>query len=117
MKSVIGNKRKTNQNIKRFKINNNSMVMLHIEDIEVVNVINSLNNSSPGWDGIPSWLAKRVLNSYIKPLTLLINKSFHHGIFPYINLAKVIPIYKSGSVMELSNYRPISVLNIFSKIF
>ena len=50
--------------------------MLHIEDIEVVNNINSLNNSSPGWDGIPSQLAKRVLNSYIKPLTLLINTSF-----------------------------------------
>ena len=93
MKSVIGNKRKTNQNIKRFKINEfnsyfvsvgptlaahqiitdlnpllylqnnpNSMVMLQIEDIEVVNVINSLNNNSPGWDGIPSRLVKRVLN-------------------------------------------------------
>ena len=161
MKSVIGNKRKTNQNIKRFKINNNiidnelrianefnsyflsvgptlaahqiitdlnplhylqnnpnSMVMLQIEDIEVVNVINSLNNSSPGWDGIPSRLVKRVINSYIKPLTLLINKSFHDGIFPdELKLAKVIPIYKSGSTMELINYRPISVLNIFSKIF
>ena len=44
------------------------MVMLHIEDIEVVNDINSLNNSSPGWDDIPSRLAKRVLNSYIKPI-------------------------------------------------
>ena len=60
----------------------NSMVMLQIEDIEVVNVTNSLNNSSPGWDGIPSRLAKRVLNSYIKPLTLFLNKSFHDGIFP-----------------------------------
>ena len=161
MKSVIGNKRKTNQNIKRFKINNNiidndlriahefnryvvyvgpilaahqiktdlnplhyvqnnhnSMLMQQIEHFEVVNVINSLNNSSPGWDGIPSRLAKSVLHSYIKPLTLLINKSFCDGIFPdELKLAKVIPIYKSGSIMELSNYRSISVLNIFSKIF
>ena len=94
------------------------MVMLQIEDFEVVNVINSLNNSSPGWDGIPSRLAKRVLNSYIKPLTLLINKSFRDGIFPdELKLAKVSPIYKSGSTMELSNYRLISVSNIFSKIF
>ena len=58
------------------------MVMLQIEDIEVVNVIISLNNSSPGWDGIPSQLAKRVLNSYIKPLPLPINTFFHEGIFP-----------------------------------
>ena len=118
-------KRKTNQNIKRFKINNNiidndlrianefnsyfvsvgptlaahqiktdlnplhyvqnnpnSMVMLQIEDFKVVNVINSLNNSSPVGDDIPSRLAKRVLNSYIKPLTFLINNSFRDRIFP-----------------------------------
>ena len=89
--------------------NPNCMVLLHIE---VVNVINSLNNSSPGWDGIPSRLTKRVLNSYIRPLTLLINQSFLHGIFPdELKLTKVIPIYKSGSTMELSNYRRIFVLN------
>ena len=94
------------------------MVILQIEDFEVVNVINSLNNSSHGWYGIPSRLAKRVLNSYIIPLSLLINKSFRDGIFPdELKLAKVIPIYKSGSTMELSNCRPISALNIFSKIF
>ena len=66
--------------------------MLQIEDFEVVNVINSLNNCSPGWDGIPSRLVKRVLNSYIKPITLLINKSFRDGIFQdELKLAKVIP--------------------------
>ena len=71
-----------NNQIIKVQNNPNSMVMQQIEDFEVVNVINSLNNSSPGWDGIPSRLPKRVLNSYIKPLTLLINKSFRDGIFP-----------------------------------
>ena len=32
-------------------------------------------------------------------------------------MAKVIPVYKSGSTMELNNYRPISVFNTFSKVF
>ena len=32
-------------------------------------------------------------------------------------MAKVIPVYKSGSTMELNNYRPIYVLNTFSKVF
>ena len=100
------------------QFNANSVVLDHIEEIEVVRIINSLNNSSPGWDCIPAKLAKRVLNYYIKPLTFLINQSFHDGIFPNeLKLAKVIQIYKSGSTMELNNYRPISVLNIFSKIF
>ena len=48
---------------------------------------------------------KRVLNYFIKPLTFLINQSFHNGIFPdALKLAKVIPIYKSRSTMELNNY-------------
>ena len=81
-----------------------------------MNVINSLNNISLGWDGIPSRLLK--INSYIIQLNLLINKSFHYRIFPYeLILAKVILIYKSGSTMELGNYRPISVLNMLSMIF
>ena len=92
--------------------------MLQIEDVDVVNVINSLNNTSPSWDRIPSRSGKIVFNPYIKPITLLINKPFHVGIFPdELIFAKVIPIYKSRSTMELSNYRPISELNIFSKIF
>ena len=58
--------------------NPNSMA---IRQIEVINIINSINNSSPGWDGIPSLLAKKVINLYIKPLSFIINQSFHDGIF------------------------------------
>ena len=32
-----------------------SMVISQIHDLEVVNIIRSLNNSSPGWDDIPSF--------------------------------------------------------------
>ena len=39
--------------------NPNSMAIRQIEYIEVIHIINSLNNSSPGWDGIPSMLAKK----------------------------------------------------------
>ena len=94
------------------------MVFTHIEEIEVATLINSLNNSSPGYDGIPSTLVKRTMHLYLKTLTLIINQAFYDGVFPReLKIAKVIPIYKSGSTMELNNYRPISVLNIFSKVF
>ena len=54
----------------------------------------------------------------LKSLTYFIDKSFETGVFPdSLKLAKVIPIYKSGDKTLLSSYRPISILNSFSKIF
>ena len=94
------------------------MVFTHIEEIEVATLIHSMKNSSPCYDGIPSTFVKRTMHLYLKTLKLIINQAFYDGVFPReLKIAKVIPIYKSGSTMELNNYRPISVLNIFSKVF
>ena len=47
----------------------------------------------------------------------IINLSFTTGIFPDLcKLAKVIPIFKKGNELLCENYRPISLLPIFSKI-
>ena len=52
------------------------------------------------------------------PLTHIFNASFEQGIFPKdFKLAKVIPVYKKGDNTLCSNYRPISILSVFSKIF
>jgi len=48
----------------------------------------------------------------------LINDSFLCGTFPNkLKLAKVTRFFKKGSRQDKDNYRPISVLSIFSKIF
>jgi len=42
---------------------------------------------------------------------------FTNGIFPDpLNVAKVVPIYKTGSKPAVENYRPISLLSPFSKV-
>ena len=47
-----------------------------------------------------------------------IYKSFQLGKFPSkMKTAKIIPIHKGDSKMAVSNYRPISLLPIFSKVF
>ena len=60
-----------------------------------------------------------MLNQPISPLLVtLINESFLTGIFPdKLKIAKVIAIHKKGATDDPSNYRPISLLSVFSKIF
>ena len=48
----------------------------------------------------------------------LVNKSLNHGIFPkFFKTARVIPFFKSGAITNLTNYGPISVLPILTKVF
>ena len=50
-------------------------------------------------------------------LSQIINESLQSGIFPdKMKLAKVIPLFKKGCPLTASNYRPISLLSVFSKI-
>ena len=53
-----------------------------------------------------------------QPLKLLLNQSFQQGKFPNrLKHAQVTPLYKKGAKTDPNNYRPISLLNVFSKIF
>ena len=67
---------------------------------------------------IPCNLLK-LLSPYIfSVLVILINESFTTGIFPdKLKMAEVIALHKKGASDNLSNYRPISLLSIFGKIF
>ena len=101
-------------------INNcsNSIVLPPVTLAEVRQTVMSMKNSSADWDDFPALVAKQSIDSYIEPLTCLINRSFKDGIFPSeLKLARVVPIFKCGDSTALSNYRPISILSFFSKIF
>ena len=90
------------------------MFIPYISEYEITETVKSLKNSSGGWDIIPASIAKQCLKHYIKPLTYLINSSFESGTFPdELKLAIVIPIFKQ----DVSDYRPISILSFFSKVF
>ena len=85
---------------------------------EIIKIIENLKHSSPGWDEISSKVVKRVAQVIASPLTFVCNLSFLNGEVPNeMKIASVKPIYKSGDMSVFSNYRPISVLTTFSKIF
>ena len=70
----------------------------------------------------PDQISVRMLNKtfpYIGPvLTDIFNRILDEGVFPKVwKIARVTPIFKSGSKDDPGNYRPISVLPVLSKIF
>ena len=86
---------------------------------EINNAISSLNiNKSYGHDQIPPYFL-RIASPVVTPfLHLFVQFSFTNGIFPKnCTIAKIIPIFKKGDRQSPTNYRPISILTCFSKIF
>ena len=52
------------------------------------------------------------------PLTFMLHQPLDQGKFPTrLKSARLTSIYKKGVKSDMNNYRPISILNIFSKIF
>jgi hypothetical protein len=85
---------------------------------EIENEIDKLKlGKSTGLFSIPINLLKTIKMNVSEPLAYIYNWSFSSGTVPNkLKIAQVIPIYKQGSTIDLSNYRPISLLSIFSKL-
>ena len=86
---------------------------------ELVDISKSLKGKkSYGYDEIPSWIVKLSMPLVIAPLIYICNKMLFTGTFPSrLKFAQISPVFKKGNNTEMTAYRPISVLNSFSKIF
>ena len=94
-----------------------SIFLQPVSDLEVVKILKSLKQSSEGWDDISPRIVKNTYTYFLTPLVHICNLSLLHGIFPNeLKLAKVIPLFKGGDCHYLVNYRPVSVLPVFSKV-
>ena len=51
-------------------------------------------------------------------VSMLVNQSITQGVFPdSAKIASVIPVFKKEDPLDKGNYRPISILSVFSKVF
>ena len=89
-----------------------------IAEADVVGYLLKIDsNKSTGVDGISSRMLKLAASIIAPSITKLINLSFSLNVFPSRwKTAKVTPIFKSGVPTDVTNYCPISVLPILSKI-
>ena len=89
--------------------NINNIVVQEVSSNQIREVINSLNNSSPGHDELPSFVAKACIHEFIEPITHMVNESLKSGVFlSELKLARVVPIFKSGDPSLPINYSYIS---------
>jgi potassium voltage-gated channel Eag-related subfamily H protein 8 len=95
-----------------------SFVMQPITPGDVINTLSRMKGkNSSGHDNISSKLLKTLRGEIAFPLTKLINNSLSSGIVTNsLKIAKVIPLHKAKDKSLLSNYRPISLLPVLSKV-
>ena len=57
-------------------------------------------------------------NFFAEAICFYFNKSLQNGKFPNcLKLANITPVFKKGARTSKTNYRPVSILLVFSKIF
>ena len=96
----------------------NSIYLTPTEPSEISKYINDLKNKSTSDTKVCAIKIANEEHTFTQVLASVIDTSFSQGIFPQqLKLAKVIPIHKSGKKTEVSNYRPISLLSTFSKLY
>ena len=94
-----------------------SFYLFPVTHYELVNIISKLKNKKTDLNDISVDMFKRARHVLSEPLLQLINNCFETGIFPDIlKIASITPIYKKGDRCTLTNYRPISILPLLSKI-
>ena len=96
-----------------------SLTDLDISDEKILRIIRSINpNKAHGWDEISGRMVKMCDWTLVLPLKLIFNDCLAHGIFPDVwKRANVVPVHKKNSKNLKENYRPISLLPLFGKIF
>jgi hypothetical protein len=89
---------------------NQSSVLKHLQSLDI--------KKGCGPDRIPPIFVKETSETLALPLTKIFNRSIKEGVFPsQWKISSITPILKVGDAHDVANYRPISLLSVFSKVF
>ena len=96
------------------------MVFLQLTNtVEVEKIIKTLNEQSAGGIyGVSNQVIKKLSPFLSLPYAHIFNNPIEIGIYPDdFKKATIVPIHKNGDTINKSNYRPISLISNFAKIF
>ena len=92
---------------------------IEISNNDIIKIIRALNvNKAHGHDNISIRMIKICDEALVKPLSLIFKNCLNTGTFPNVwKKSNVIPIHKKNDKQDIRNYRPVSLLPIFGKIY
>ena len=119
---TVLNKHSAHESVMRIKnsiANQTSFSFTLVDENEVCKKLKTLNGKkATGFDKLPPKLIKLGAETLCRPIGSLINMSIKQSVFPsMLKYAEVTPIFKKSDMLDKKNYRPVSVLPCFSKIF
>ena len=90
-----------------------------IKDDDILSIIKNLNvDKAHGWDQLSIRMIKTCGDAITFPLKLIFKSMINEGVFPDDwKETNVVPFHKKESKNLIKNYRTISLLPIFSKVF
>jgi exonuclease III len=120
--STIIEKHKNHDSIKAIKETHKDIEAFSFKPVQsdyVQTLLSKLNvQKATGYDNIPPKMVKICAKELSVTLTELINDAFKCNRFPSdMKKAEISPIFKKKDDMLKDNYRPISILSVFSKVF
>ena len=111
---------KNHPSIRNIKANFNSVCIFSFQPVcvdDVKTVIQDLKNNKSVGGEIPIQILKESEFTF-ETLTNCINKSIETGYFPdSLKEANITPIFKKDDPLDKSNYRPVSILPLISKVY
>jgi len=91
---------------------------LKISMVELRNSLRSLSNKkSFGVDGVPQNVFKGAMKVMDRQMLKILNQFCKNGMDESLKVARVIPLHKKGDKTLVNNYRPVSNLSVFSKVY
>ena len=113
---------KDHESVQKIKEKHPGSVKFSFQEIKTDDIKRLFQNidvsKSTGFDLIPPKILKLSAKNISTPITILVNEMFRDCCFPdMLKCAEIGPVHKKDSVLDKSNYRPLSVLTSLSKLF
>lgn len=96
-----------------------SIYVMEVTEEDIISATKNLKpNMCAGLDNVPAFLVKDCIRVLAEPLLLIFNMCLSKSTFPTAwKRSRICPVPKHPNSTDISDYRPISILSNFSKIF